>query len=120
MPHPTQPVVVRIIPQGDFHWVQIEGAICDAGSDTVRDDVSHAMEKSQSPFLIDLQRVDYVSSAGVGVLVGLLKKARQRGSTLTICGLNSDLQELFALTQLDRVFTIATDAEAYVRSIPAR
>lgn len=115
MPHPTQPLVVRILPQGDFHWVQIEGSIGEAGVDAVRDDIGQAIEQGRGPLLIDLQQVDYVSSAGIGVLVGLLKKARQHGVALTICGLNPDLQELFALTQLDRVFAIATDAEAYVR-----
>jgi anti-anti-sigma factor len=54
--------------------------------------------------VLDLKRVTVISSLGVGVVVSLLKRVREQGGELVLCGLNPMVEEVFHLCQL-----IATD-----------
>jgi len=56
--------------------------------------------------VLDLGHIEYLSSAGLGHLVGLLKKARGKGSTLKLCALREPIQELFDVMRLTKIFDI--------------
>jgi len=56
--------------------------------------------------LLDLGNIEYLSSAGLGHLVGLLKKCRTRGGNLKLSGLNEAIRELFEVMRLDRIFEL--------------
>ena len=78
--------------------------------------------KSGLKITLDLSNVEYLSSAGLGHLVGLLKKARSRGSCLKLCSLQECIQELFEVMRLTRIFDIhpgVTEAVASFQGGPA-
>ena len=66
--------------------------------------------------VVDLSGVDFLDSAGVGVLVGLFKHARLRGGRARFCGLTPGVRSVLELIQLDRIFEIYDGVEAAVRS----
>ena len=66
--------------------------------------------------VVDLTGVDFLDSAGVGVLVGLFKHARLRGGRARFCGLTPGVRSVLELIQLDRIFEIYDGVEAAVRS----
>ena len=66
--------------------------------------------------VIDLSCVDYLDSAGVGVLVGLFKNARLRGGRARFCGLTPGVRSVLEIIQLDRIFEIYDDVETASRS----
>ena len=66
--------------------------------------------------VVDLSDVEFLDSAGVGVLVGLFKNARLRGGRARFCGLTPGVRSVLELIQLDRIFEIYDDVEAAVRS----
>jgi len=66
--------------------------------------------------VIDLSCVEYLDSAGVGVLVGLFKNARLRGGRARFCGLTPGVRSVLEIIQLDRIFEIYDDVETAVRS----
>jgi len=72
--------------------------------------------KASLKVVIDLSNVEYLSSAGLGHLVGLLKKARSRESTLKLCGLREAIQELFDVMKLTKIFEIHTGSREAVAS----
>jgi anti-anti-sigma factor len=62
-------------------------------------------------FLIDFDETAYIDSSGLGVLVTLSKKIREKGGELRLANLNDDLRALFELTRLDTLFQIADSRE---------
>ncbi len=66
--------------------------------------------------VVDLSSVDFVDSAGVGVLVGLFKNSRLRGGRARFCGLTPGVRSVLEIIQLDRIFEIYDDVETAVRS----
>jgi len=69
-----------------------------------------------SDVVVDLSGVDFLDSAGVGVLVGLFKQARLRGGRARFCGLTPGVRSVLELIRLDRIFEIYDDLKSAVRS----
>ena len=73
--------------------------------------------------LIDVVDLEYIDSAGLGVLVSALKQVGDRAGTLALIGPNADVRRILRITGLDRLFTIyGNEAEALSemgRTLPA-
>jgi len=66
--------------------------------------------------VVDLTGVEFLDSAGVGVLVGLFKNSRLRGGRARFCGITPGVRSVLELIRLDRIFEIYDDVETAVRS----
>jgi len=56
--------------------------------------------------LIDLNRVDFMSSAMIGEFLAFNTKCVERKADVKICNLSPDLKQLFQVTQLSSVFDV--------------
>jgi anti-anti-sigma factor len=66
---------------------------------------------SRGRTLIDLARVEYMSSAGISMLLQLRESCVQAGGPLTLSGLASPIAGVLKTTKVDRLFTIAKTRE---------
>jgi anti-sigma B factor antagonist len=66
--------------------------------------------------LLNLENIEYLSSAGLGNLVGLLKKSRRSSGQFKLCRLQEPILELFEVMRLTKIFEIFETEEAAVRS----
>jgi anti-sigma B factor antagonist len=66
--------------------------------------------------VIDLTGVDFIDSAGVGVLVALFKNSRLKGGRARFCGLTPGVRGVLEIIRLDQIFEIFDDATAAVRA----
>jgi anti-sigma B factor antagonist len=62
--------------------------------------------------VVDLEAVGFLDSAGLGILVGGLKRARTRGGELELVCTSKDVLKPLEITGLDRVFTIHPGRDA--------
>ena len=62
--------------------------------------------------VVDLSRVDFLDSTGLGVLVGALKRLRSAGGTFGLVCAKEPLLKIFRITALDQVFPIYPSIEA--------
>lgn len=59
--------------------------------------------------ILNFQHVNFMSSAMIGKLVEFEKKCKAAKVKLRLCNINENVQEVFTLMRLDKVFTIDTD-----------
>ncbi|MFQ5655005.1 MAG: STAS domain-containing protein [Planctomycetota bacterium] len=62
--------------------------------------------RSKVQMVLDLSHVEYLSSAGLGRLVALLKKARAGGGDLYLAAVNKPIHELLEVMRLTEIFEI--------------
>ena len=63
--------------------------------------------------VLDLDKVQYLSSAAIGKFLGVRRKVVARGGQLKLCCIRPEVLETFQLTRLDSVFQMHQDeAEA--------
>ncbi|PEJ72078.1 STAS domain-containing protein [Bacillus wiedmannii] len=56
------------------------------------------LEQGHSHIVLDVSRVTYMDSTGLGVCMGLLKKVHKQDGFLEVTGVSSRIQRLFDLT----------------------
>jgi len=54
--------------------------------------------------VIECEKLDYIASSGLRIMLGILKKAKQHGHTVTLTGLNDDIKNVFKMTGFINLF----------------
>ncbi|MGD2216273.1 MAG: STAS domain-containing protein [Gemmatimonadales bacterium] len=93
--------------QSDITIVEVTGQLIVGNRQELKDNVLGLLDEGSRKFLIDFSDTAYIDSSGLGVLVSLSKKIRERGGEMRLSNLNEDLRTLFELTKLDTLFLIA-------------
>lgn len=63
--------------------------------------------------LVDFRSLDYISSAGLRVLLATAKKLRTDGGALRFCNLNETVADVFKISGFDAIFDVfPTETEA--------
>ncbi len=55
---------------------------------------------------VDLSGLEYISSAGLGLFIGLHQRLSASGGSLTLSGLNDHIRHIFRLARLDKVLKL--------------
>jgi len=63
-------------------------------------------EDRKKKIVLDFSNVEYLSSAALGKLITLDKKAKAAGGKIRFCSIRADILEVFKITRLDKLFTI--------------
>ncbi len=83
------------------------------GDQELGEAVRQALEKGARKIVLNLEKVTYMDSSGVGELVGCYTSIKNRGGELRICGMNARIFNLITMTSLHSVFDVKdTEAEA--------
>jgi anti-sigma B factor antagonist len=59
-----------------------------------------------APHVVDLAAMEYISSAGLGVLLRTQKRALQTGGGLRLINVNRHIRDIFRYSGFDRIFEI--------------
>jgi len=66
-------------------------------------------------FIIDCKDLNFIDSMGLGVLISLLRRVRQRQGDVKVVSLSDDVKTIFEITRLHRLFDVCTDSETAVK-----
>ncbi len=66
-------------------------------------------KQDRRKLLLDMAKVTHLSSAALSVLLALRQKVEKAAGMLVICGLSPDLEKLFKITSLHKIFTFAAN-----------
>ena len=67
-------------------------------------------------FLVDLSDVTYVNSGGLRCLVTVWRESTEKDGSITICGLDPRVEEVFFIVGFDKVFDIFPTREDALRA----
>jgi anti-sigma B factor antagonist len=77
-----------------------------------------ALEAGARWIVLDLTKVTYLDSAGVGAIVSCSKRAADRAAVMRLVVADGPVRRVLELTHLDRAFDIFGSAEEAVKTIP--
>ena len=89
--------ITVVAPQGDLDM---------AAAEQMKRTLTKLLDEGNKKLLIDLGKVGYVDSSGMGALVASLKQARTAGGDLRLCALQDDVRAIFEMTRLNKAVTI--------------
>jgi anti-sigma B factor antagonist len=84
----------------------------DFRNNALREALYELVQSRPEPRLVvNLQNVDYLSSSGIAILVGLKRRVESHGGQVVFFQLQPIVRDLLAVTKLDRYFIIADDEQ---------
>ncbi len=100
--------------QVDGHTIVAVGGEIDVyTAPKLRDKITELVNAGNHSLIIDMEKVEFLDSTGLGVLVGGLKKIRAQDGTMSLVCSQDRLLKIFRITGLAKVFTIhSTEASA--------
>lgn len=97
--------------------VEVRGEVDVYTSAMLREQLGELIDGGARHVVVDLTRVDFLDSSGLGVLVGALKRLRTAGGDLSLVCASGNILKIFRITALDRVFTLHDSVEAATASL---
>lgn len=70
------------------------------------DTAEEAFKSLEESTTLDFSELDYISSAGLGVLVATQQRLSEVGHNLTLSNMNAHIREVFQISSLDQLFII--------------
>ena len=81
-----------------------EGRLDTAASVYTAKDLEPLNDCTALDIILDCTRLEYISSSGLRLFLGVLKNARPKGVKVFVRGLNDDLKSVFAMTGFINLF----------------
>ena len=78
-------------------------------------DIAPLLE-AHAKLVLDLSRLRFVDSSGLGAFISCLRKLNAKGGDLKLCGMSKPVRGVFELVRMHRVFDILATREDAVRA----
>lgn len=88
------------------HVFDLEGSLDIATSPTVRAALVDAAERGEHRLIVDLSRVDFIDSTGLGALIGSQRRAKESGGEVRLVAREGQILRLLRITGLLGVFGV--------------
>lgn len=89
----------------DIILLKLHGLVDSGTAQFLEDKFNELVNSENVKIVVDLQNVDYISSAGWGIFVGEIKGIRQRNGDVKLAGMRSDVREVFDLLEFNTLLT---------------
>jgi anti-sigma B factor antagonist len=101
----------------DTHAVEVQGEIDVYTSPKVKEIVTELIDKGNNHLVINLEGVRYIDSTGLGVLIGALKKVREKEGSINLVCNNPQIKKIFNITGLVKIFGIYKNEEEALKNL---
>ncbi len=101
----------------DVDVIRVTGRIDLVTSNALKDNIRERLQRQRTNIVLNMERVDFINSSGLGAMVSILKDVRLAGGRLVLSNLAPYVQEIFEITQLANVFEIFSAEDAAVSAL---
>lgn len=97
---------INLREKNNFVFLDLKGEIDVYTSPKLKEKVIEEIEKGIKNLIINLQEVSYIDSTGLGILIGALKRIKEREGKLYLIFSSTRLNRIFEITGLNKIFII--------------
>ena len=85
---------------------------------TVEASVKGVIDEGARKLVIDVAGLDYIDSAGIGMLVGCNGQMDRAGGKMRVCGAHNTVAKAFEVVHMDRIMSLDADVDTAVKNLP--
>jgi anti-sigma B factor antagonist len=78
--------------------------------------VAEALEKKIKVCIVDISDLRYINSSGIGLLITILTKFRNKGGEVYLMKPSENVQKLLVITKLNAIFHIIQSSDEVLKS----
>ena len=92
--------------EGEVHIFSLNGRFDAHSAGEVEDELNLAISQGARKLLIDMDGTEYISSAGLRVLLAIAKKLKKEDGQIKLCRLQPYVKEVFDVAGFTQIFKI--------------
>ena len=102
---------ITTLKEDQFYTISIDGEL-DASSSIMLDNtLTEAFSKKENKILVDCSRLNYISSAGLGVFMSYLQDFENNGISMALFNVSDKVKNVFTILGLDNLIKIVSSKE---------
>jgi len=108
---------VNVRTEGAVTLIDLNGKITIGEGDVIlRESIEKVLKTGTTKILLNLSKISYMDSAGIGELVACYKRAREKGGELKLLNPSGKVEDLLQLTKLEEIFETFRDEATALKS----
>ena len=111
---------IKRMPVGDVMLLVLSGKILGGpDQDVFSTEIKTLINEGHVDILLDMEKVEYINSTGLGILISGYTTLKKNGGELKICGVRERVENLLNITHLKLLFQVFDTREKAVASFPS-
>ena len=106
--------------KADIVVLEPDGRLDTSTSRAFEEKIHEVLSTGERKFVVDLRELEYVSSAGLRVLLMLARRLQSKGGELVLCSPTESVQEVLDISGFTRIFNIAPSQTEALKAINER
>jgi anti-sigma B factor antagonist len=108
----------EIVKQENYCLINLNGELLESSQGSLLlEELEKKLNEGTLNFIIDFSKLNFLNSSGLGILVRMLTKIRNKSGELVGFGLNEKVNKLLVITKLNQLFTIKDDLISSVKTL---
>ncbi len=104
---------ITVTVAGEVKVIRIEGKLDTQSSPDAQTQLTQLIDQGTTKLVVNFEKLDYISSAGLRILLAAAKRLKGNSGELRICSLNEVVQEVFDISGFTTILTVTkTEPEA--------
>ncbi|BDE06452.1 anti-sigma-B factor antagonist [Vulcanimicrobium alpinum] len=104
--HHHEDISIRVHVADGLHVFELAGSLDIATSPSVRAALTDASERGDHRLIVDLTKVEFLDSTGLGALIGGQRRAKEFGGEVRLVAKEGQILRLLRITGLLKVFAV--------------
>ena len=92
--------------ENEIKVVLLEGELDTPSAPEAKDQLDRLRGEGVKKILLDLQKLDFITSAGLRVLLATAQELKEVGGELRVCNLNETVQEVFDISGFNTLLMV--------------
>ena len=99
-------MAIESIREGGALIARAEDRVDGTNAKAFQDDLASVIDESDRTVILDLERVFYISSAGLRAILLTAKALRRQEARLAVCCLSERVREVFQISGFDKIIAV--------------
>lgn len=97
--------------------LKTEGRVDGSTAALFQDGIKSSITPDDKRVILDLEKLDYISSAGLRIILLIAKDLKQQESKFAICSLSDSVLEIFTMSGFNQIITIHDSPAAAIAAM---
>lgn len=110
-------VETTINEENGIYEIIVAGEVDASSSILLDNELEKAFEQEGAKVLVNLEQLDYISSAGLGVFISRLEEVNEKAIQLAFCSLQDNVHQVFQLLGLEELLSLYPDRNEAIKHL---
>lgn len=115
----ANPFAIQTSVEDGLSIVAIEGFVDAHTAPQFEKAIQQSVDAGRVRIVVNCEKLNYISSAGLGVFMAFIEEVRERGGDIKICGLTPKVKHTFEILGFQDIFEMLDDQQVAIQRFNA-